>query len=64
MNIEVEVRSLLTKEEYERLLVFFRKEGKFIEEDDQVSYYFDTEQDLRIQKIILFKNLAQRRKAP
>jgi predicted adenylyl cyclase CyaB len=50
MNIEVEIRSFISKEKYEELLKFFNKEGKFISEDYQETYYFDCEEDLRIQK--------------
>jgi len=48
MDIEVEIRSFVSKEKYEQLLEFFDKEGEFCYEDDQVSHYFDTEEDLRI----------------
>lgn len=50
MNIEVEIRSFITKEQYEQLTEFFKKEGKFVSEDYQETFYFDCEQDLRIQK--------------
>lgn len=50
MNIEVEIRSFISKEKYEELLEFFKKEGKFISEDYQETYYFDTKEDLRIQR--------------
>ncbi len=49
-NIEVEVRSLITEEQYKRLMERFKKEAVFVGEDEQVTYYFDSEQDLRIQK--------------
>ena len=49
-NIEVEIRSFLTKDKYESLIERFKKEAIFKGEDDQVTYYFDSEQDLRIQK--------------
>lgn len=49
-NIEVEIRSFITKEKYGELLDFFRKEGEFVSEDYQETYYFDTKEDLRIQK--------------
>ena len=42
MNIEVEIRSFISKERYEELLEFFKKEGKFISEDYQETYYFDS----------------------
>ena len=49
-NIEVEIRSFVTKEKYEELLEFFKKNTKFVKEDFQETHYFDCEQDLRIQK--------------
>lgn len=48
--IEVEIRSFISKEKYEELIEFFKKEGEFVNEDDQVTYYFDAPFDLRIQK--------------
>ena len=50
MNIEVEIRSFISKEQYEQLLAYFKKEGESLGEDYQETYYFDTEEDLRIQK--------------
>ncbi|HLD05535.1 MAG TPA: CYTH domain-containing protein [Candidatus Nanoarchaeia archaeon] len=50
MAIEVEIRSFVTKEQYTELLNFFRKNAKFINEDDQVTHYFDAKEDLRIQQ--------------
>lgn len=49
-NIEVEIRSLITKQEYIKLNKVFKKTGKYLGTDKQVSYYFDGEQDLRIQQ--------------
>ena len=49
-NIEVEVKCFISKEQYEQLLDFFKKSGEFVDEDDQETYYFDAEQDLRIQR--------------
>jgi len=49
-NIEAELRSFITKEQYFDLISFFEEEGKKIKEDMQETYYFDTPQDLRIQK--------------
>ena len=49
-NIEVEIRSFLSKEQYEHFLDYFKKNGTFVKEDYQETYYFDGEQDLRIQK--------------
>ena len=49
-NIEVEVRSFITENQYKKLKKRFKKEAVFIEEDEQITYYFDSKQDLRIQK--------------
>ena len=49
-NIEVEIRSFISKEKYEELLDFFNKNAEFVKEDFQETHYFDCEQDLRIQK--------------
>lgn len=50
LTIECEVRSFLTDEQYHTLREFFSREATFLGEDEQVTYYFDAEQDLRIQK--------------
>jgi len=47
---EVELRSFVSKEKYEELKDFFDKNAEFIKEDEQETHYFNTEQDLRIQK--------------
>lgn len=47
---EVELRSLLSKEEYEKLKSFFDKNAQLIKEDEQETHYFNCEEDLRIQK--------------
>ncbi|MFH0853818.1 MAG: CYTH domain-containing protein [bacterium] len=49
-NIEAEIRSFITDEEYQRLLDYFQKDAKYLGEDDQTTYYFNAPQDLRIQK--------------
>lgn len=49
-NIEVEIRSFISKEKYEELLEFFKQNTEFEKEDFQETHYFDCEQDLRIQK--------------
>jgi len=49
-NIEIEIRSFITKEQYEKLLKFFIENSTLTKEDFQETYYFDCEQDLRIQK--------------
>ena len=50
MDIEVEVRSFLKKEQYDRLLHFFKKEATLESVDDQETHYFECESDVRIQK--------------
>ena len=49
-NIEVEVRSFITKEQYDQILTFFMKNAKLVSEDYQETHYLKTKQDLRIQK--------------
>lgn len=49
-NIEVEIRSFISQEQYEKLINHFTTQGTFLSEDEQVTHYFDSEQDLRIQK--------------
>ena len=50
MNQELEIRSFIPKEQYEKLLNFFRKNAKLIKKDYQETFYFDSKEDLRIQK--------------
>jgi len=50
MNIEVEIRSFISKERYEQLLEFFRQNAQLNNEDYQETFYFDCEEDLRIQR--------------
>lgn len=57
MAIEVEIRSFISKEKYEELLEFFKKEGEFLNEDVQETHYFDCEEDLRIQKNNFFSKI-------
>lgn len=49
-NIEVEIRSFLTPERFAVLIERLKLEGEYLGEDEQVTYYFDCEQDLRIQQ--------------
>tara|TARA_Y100000034_G_scaffold45400_1_gene55833 strand:+ start:11450 stop:12001 length:552 start_codon:yes stop_codon:yes gene_type:complete len=49
-NIEVEVRSFISKEQYEKLLEFFKKNAELVKEDFQETHYFNCDEDLRIQK--------------
>lgn len=55
--IEVEIRSFISKEKYDELINFFKKEGDFVNEDDQTTYYFDAPFDLRIQKNNFFSKI-------
>lgn len=57
MKIEAELRSLISKEQYSRLLEFFQKNAKLNKEDYQESYYFDSEEDLRIQRNSFFSKI-------
>jgi len=56
-NIEVEARSFITKKQYEDFLKFFRKKGKFLGRDKQITYYLSGPKDLRIQKTNKFSKL-------
>ena len=56
-NIEVEVRSFISKEQYDGLLTFFRENAVFLKEDYQETFYFDCKQDLRIQKNSFFSKI-------
>lgn len=49
-DIEVEVRSFISKQKYNQLLKYFKKEAKFLGEDNQITYYFSGTPDLRVQK--------------
>jgi predicted adenylyl cyclase CyaB len=49
-NIEVELRSLINKEQYNKLNRFFRQQGEYLGEEKQITYYFSGQNDLRIQK--------------
>lgn len=49
-NIEVEIKSLISKEKYEELLEFFLKNSELIKEDYQETFYFDLDSNLRIQR--------------
>mgnify|MGYP001604445240 CR=1 FL=1 len=56
-NIEVEIRSFVTKDKYDELISFFKKEAEFIKEDYQETYYFNASEDLRIQKNNFFSKI-------
>ena len=61
MDIEAEIRSFITKEQYESLLDYFSKNGKLIKEDEQETHYFDTKEDLRIQKNNFYSKIWMKR---
>lgn len=50
MRIEVEVRSFLSKKQYEALDLFFQENAEFVAEDIQETVYLEAPLDLRIQK--------------
>lgn len=56
-NIEVEIRSFISKEQYDKLLIFFKQNAKLIKEDYQETFYFDCKQDLRIQRNNFFSKI-------
>ena len=49
-NIEVEIRSFIDEAKYKELISRLKREAEFLGEDEQVTYYFDSKEDLRIQK--------------
>jgi len=49
-NIECEIRSFVTEEQFKKLRAYFRKEAEFLGSDKSVTYYFNSPEDLRIQK--------------
>ena len=56
-NIEAEVRSFISKEQYDNLLEFFNRKAKLAADDYQETYYFYSEEDLRIQKNNFFSKI-------
>src|SRR3989338_549360 len=57
MNIEVELRTFLTKEKYAELLEFFNRNGSFMSTEKQETHYLNTSEDLRIQKNEFFAKI-------
>lgn len=49
-NIEAEIRSLILEKQHKDLLQFFKKEGKFLGTENQTTFYFSGDVDLRIQQ--------------
>lgn len=56
--IEAEIRSLITKEQFAQLYSLFEEQGVFINTDEQETYYFQAEHDLRIQKNSYFAKIV------
>jgi predicted adenylyl cyclase CyaB len=50
MSFEVEIRALIEKTEYARLLDYLEKNGKVLADDTQETHYLNSSEDLRIQK--------------
>lgn len=50
MNVEVEVRSFISKENFNQLLKFFHKHANYLGHKTSEINYFNTSQDLRIEK--------------
>lgn len=57
MVLEIEIRSFITKEKYQELVNFFKSNSKFLKEDYQETFYFDSKEDLRIQKNNFFSKI-------
>jgi len=57
MNIEAEIRSFISKEQYGTLLEFFKQNAQLKKEDYQETYYFDCDEDLRIQRNEYFSKI-------
>ena len=57
MNIEVEIRSFISEKQYKDLIEFFNKNSQFLNEDFQETYYFDTKDDIRIQRNNFFAKI-------
>ena len=56
-DIEVEARSFITKEKYLELIDFMKKHAEFLKEDNQITYYFSGDVDVRIQKNDFFSKI-------
>jgi len=57
LDIEVEIRSFISEEQYNELLGFMQKNAKQIKKDNQITYYFSGDNDLRIQKNDFFSKI-------
>ncbi|MFQ5620947.1 MAG: CYTH domain-containing protein [Candidatus Nanoarchaeia archaeon] len=49
MDIEVEVKTFITKEKYGELMAFFKQNAALLKEDYQETQYFDCDADVRLQ---------------
>lgn len=56
-QIEVEIRSFITKEKYLEMIERLKKEGEFLGEDCQETHYFGAKEDLRIQRNNFFSKI-------
>lgn len=56
--IEAEIRSLVTKEQFAQLYALFHEQGTFINTDEQETYYFQADHDLRIQRNSYFAKIV------
>ncbi|MBI4141785.1 CYTH domain-containing protein [Candidatus Woesearchaeota archaeon] len=50
MPIEVELRSFISKNKFEELLLFFKNNAEYLGDDNQETFYFDSKEDVRIQR--------------
>jgi len=57
MDIETEIRSFISKDKFDELLDFFKKNASFVKEDYQETFYFDCDEDLRIQRNNFFSKI-------
>ncbi len=57
MNIEAEIRSFISKDQFEILLDFFKQNAELSKDDYQETYYFDCDEDLRIQRNNYFSKI-------
>jgi len=55
--IEVETQNFISKSQYYSLIKFFKKQGKDLGQDKQITYYFSGKNDLRTQKSNKFAKL-------
>lgn len=56
--IEAEIRSFVTKEQFAQLYALFQEHGTFINTDEQETYYFQADHDLRIQRNSSFAKIV------